>query len=104
MSLRLIPLGEIAAILLVVTPGLVGEMDDIILVVTPGLEWGIGEGSAAALDVLALVVEAPTDLELFILHLKFGSVKLLFEHVKETKYYITFVFSLFWMRWWKFLF
>ena len=61
MSLRLIPPGEIAAILLVVTPGLVGEMDDILLVVTPGLEWGIGEGSAAALDVLASVVEAPTD-------------------------------------------
>jgi hypothetical protein len=37
MSLRLIPLGETAAILLVVTPGLVGEREAILLVVTPGL-------------------------------------------------------------------
>jgi hypothetical protein len=38
MILRLIPPGEIAAILLVVTPGLVGEREAILLVVTPGLE------------------------------------------------------------------
>ena len=43
MSLRLIPPGEIAAILLVVTPGLVGERDAILLVVTPGL---VGEIAA----------------------------------------------------------
>jgi hypothetical protein len=36
-SLRLIPPGEINAILLVVTLGLAGESDAILLVVTPGL-------------------------------------------------------------------
>jgi hypothetical protein len=41
---RLIPPGEIAAILLVVTPGLVGEREAILLVVTPGL---VGERGAA---------------------------------------------------------
>ena len=78
MSLRLIPPGEIAAILLVVTPGLVGERGDILLVVTPGLERGVGEGSAATLDVPTSVVEAPTDLELFILRLKTWVSKTIF--------------------------
>ncbi|GER26170.1 zinc finger (MYND type) family protein /programmed cell death 2 C-terminal domain-containing protein [Striga asiatica] len=67
MSLRLIPPGEIAAILLVVTPGLVGERDDILLVVTPGLKCGVGEGSVAALEVPASILEAPTASDLFIL-------------------------------------
>jgi len=38
MSLRLIPPGEIDAILLVVGPGLIGEREDMLLVVTPGLD------------------------------------------------------------------
>ena len=49
MSLRLIPPGEIAAILLVVTPGLAGERDAILLVVTPGL--AVGERDAIFLVV-----------------------------------------------------
>lgn len=42
MSLRLIPPGEIDAILLVVGPGLVGEREDMLLVFTPGLEVRFG--------------------------------------------------------------
>jgi hypothetical protein len=61
----LIPPGEIAAILLVVTPGLVGKRDTIFLVVTPGhigeravvlsvvtpgLERHINEGSTTTVE------------------------------------------------------
>jgi hypothetical protein len=53
MILRLIPPGEIAAILLVVTPGLVGEREAILLVVTPGLEGGITEGSRTVVEASA---------------------------------------------------
>jgi hypothetical protein len=48
MSIRLIPPGEMDAILLVVGPGLVGEREDMLLVVTPGLD--ITFGSAAFWD------------------------------------------------------
>jgi hypothetical protein len=41
-SLRLIPLGEIDAILLVGIPEFSGERDDILLVVTPGLDITFG--------------------------------------------------------------
>ena len=75
MILRLIPPGDIAAILLGVTAGLVGEREAILLVVTPrlvgerelilqvvtpGLELVIGEGSTA-------VVEASTTSDLVFL-------------------------------------
>jgi hypothetical protein len=53
MSLRLIPPGEIAAILLVVTHGLVGERDVILPIVTP---WLVGE-RAAVLRVVTLGLE-----------------------------------------------
>jgi hypothetical protein len=49
----LIPPGEIAAILLVVTPGLVGERDIILPIVTP---WLVGE-RAAVLRVVTLGLE-----------------------------------------------
>jgi len=42
MSLRLIPPGEIDAILLVVGPGLIREREDMLLVVTPGLDITFG--------------------------------------------------------------
>jgi hypothetical protein len=45
MSLRLIPPGEMDAILLVVGPGLVGEREDMLLVVTPGLHVSLGSGT-----------------------------------------------------------
>ena len=67
MSLRLIPPGEIAAILCVVTPGLVGEREDILLVVTPGLERGTGEDSTTILDVSSSIVEVSTASDLFFL-------------------------------------
>ena len=47
MSLRLIPPGEMDAILLVVGPGLVGERD-MLLVFTPGLEVGFGSATFSA--------------------------------------------------------
>jgi len=67
MSLRLIPPGEIAAILRVVTLGLVGEREDILLVVTPGLERGTGEDSTTILDVSSSIVEVSTASDLFFL-------------------------------------
>ena len=67
MSLRLIPPGEIAAILRVVTLGLVGEREDILLVVTPGLERGTGEDSTTILDVSSYIVEVSTASDLFFL-------------------------------------
>jgi len=67
MSLRLIPPGEIAAILRVVTLGLVGEREDILLVVTPGLERGTGEDSTTILDVSSFIVEVSTASDLFFL-------------------------------------
>jgi len=67
MSLRLIPPGEIAAILRVVTPGLVGEREDILLIVTPGLERGTGEDSTTILDVSSSIVEVSTASDLFFL-------------------------------------
>ena len=67
MSLRLIPPGEIAAILRVVTLGLVGEREDILLVVTPGLERGTGEDSTTILDVSSSIVEVLTASDLFFL-------------------------------------
>jgi hypothetical protein len=45
MSLRLIPPGEMDAILLVVGPGLVGEREDMLLAVTPGLHVSLGSGT-----------------------------------------------------------
>ena len=47
MSLRLIPPGEMDAILLVVGPGLVGERD-MLLVFTPVLEVGFGSATFSA--------------------------------------------------------
>ena len=67
MSLRLIPPGEIAAILRVVTPGLVGEREDILLIITPGLERGTGEDSTTILDVSSSIVEVSTASDLFFL-------------------------------------
>jgi len=67
MSLRLIPPGETAAILRVVTPGLVGEREDILLIVTPVLEQGTGEDSTTILDVSSSIVEVSTALDLFFL-------------------------------------
>jgi len=67
MRLRLIPPGEIAAILRVVTLGLVGEREDILLVVTPGLERGTGEDSTTILDVSSSIVEVSTASDLFFL-------------------------------------
>ena len=63
----MIPPGEIAAILRVVTLGLVGEREDIILVVTPGLERGTGEDSTTILDVSSSIVEVSTASDLFFL-------------------------------------
>ena len=67
MSLLLIPPGEIAVILRVVTPRLVGEREDILLVVTPGLERGTGEDSTTILDVSSSIVEVSTTSDLFFL-------------------------------------
>ena len=52
MSIRLIPPGEMDAILLIVGPGLVGEREDMLLVVTPRLDITFGstvfwDGSAS---------------------------------------------------------
>jgi hypothetical protein len=111
-SLRLIPPGEIDAILLVVTPGLAGDRDAILLVVTPGL---VGE-----MDAILLVVTPGLDIT-------FGSTKLdvsrdsalaflqSASRVNEETYcsYISHIapdfrvpllFLLFWTRWRKFLF
>ena len=63
----MIPPGEIAAILRVVTPGLVGEREDILLIVTPGLERGTGEDSTTILDVSSSIVEVSTASDLFFL-------------------------------------
>ena len=62
MSLRLIPPGEIDAILLVVGPGLIGEREDMLLVVTPGLD--ITFGSTAVCDGSASTVETSTTSDL----------------------------------------
>jgi hypothetical protein len=63
MSLRLIPPGEIDAILLVVGPGLVGEREDMLLVFTPGLEVRFG----SAWDGLASIAEASTPSDTYFL-------------------------------------
>jgi hypothetical protein len=121
-SLRLIPPGEINAILLVVTLGLAGESDAILLVVTPGLAGERGAefiftpwldvtfGSTAMFDGSTSMVEASTALDLVFLQ---GTSR-----ISEGRYCITYkawninissmhellLFLSFWLRWWKLLF